>query len=430
MQKVRFDALMLMLVGSAFFLLAGLVMERASPLGLADFKQFYYAARCLLQHRDPYQPNEMWSVYLSEAGNHLPSPAVSLFFKEAISRIPNLPTTFLIVTPLALLPLKLAEAIWIALISGGFILAAFLVWDLCAQSAVRLSAGLIFLLIANSELLLSIGNTAGLVVSLTIIAVWCMIRERFVWAGAACMAAALVVKPHDAGLVWLYFMLAGGVRRKHALRALVLAAVLATPAFLWISHVAPHWRQELAANVAMMISRGGMDDPGPNTGGALGVNMMISLQTVVSTVRDDPQFYNPVVYVVCGVPILLWAIKTLRSSFSPQTAWLALAAITPLAMLPVYHRCYDAKLLLLTIPACVMLWGKRGAIGWWALTLNLAAILLTSDFFWIIFFHLAKYSGPVVGAAMFPIPVILLALGLFYLSVYLKSGVVLVSPPN
>ena len=40
-----------------------------------------------------------------------------------------------------------------------------------------------------------------------------------------CLAISLMLKPHDAGLVWLYFLLAGGIYRKRALQALVADAI-------------------------------------------------------------------------------------------------------------------------------------------------------------------------------------------------------------
>ncbi len=48
-------------------------------------------------------------------------------------------------------------------------------------------------------------------------------------------------------------------------------------------------------------------------------------------------------------------------------------------MLPVYHRPHDAKLLLLTLPACAMLLAEGKLTGRIALLLNSAAIVLTSD---------------------------------------------------
>ena len=49
-------------------------------------------------------------------------------------------------------------------------------------------------------------------------------------------------------------------------------------------------------------------------------------------------------------------------------------------MLPVYHRPYDAKLLLLAVPACAALWAQGGVRRWLGLVTTSAAILVTSDF--------------------------------------------------
>ena len=66
-----------------------------------------------------------------------------------------------------------------------------------------ISDGLLCLLLAGSGLLIEVGNVAGIVVRLYAVAVWCFLRERFAYAGVLCLAIGLLVKPHDAGLVWL-----------------------------------------------------------------------------------------------------------------------------------------------------------------------------------------------------------------------------------
>ena len=48
-------------------------------------------------------------------------------------------------------------------------------------------------------------------------------------------------------------------------------------------------------------------------------------------------------------------------------------------MLPVYHRPYDAKLLILTVPACAALWAQGGARRWLGMLATSAAIGVTSD---------------------------------------------------
>src|ERR1035441_24793 len=97
-------------------------------------------------------------------------------------------------------------------------------WDLGAKHAPILSACLIGFLLANSESVFVTGNTAGMVVGLCLVGAWCFLENRFLAAGVLCMAISLAIKPHDAGLVWLFFFVAGGVYRKRALETLILTA--------------------------------------------------------------------------------------------------------------------------------------------------------------------------------------------------------------
>jgi hypothetical protein len=270
-------------------------------------------------------------------------------------------------------------------------------------------------------MLLALGNTVGLVVGLSVIAVWCFLQNRSTLAGTICMAIALVMKPHDVGLIWLYFLLAGGLARKRALQTLIPVAALVVPALLWTAQIAPHWLVEMQANQSALMQRGALNDPGPHSGGSFGVNMTLCLQTIVSRFWDNPHFYNPVVYFICGALLLIWLRKTLQSRFSPQLAWFAIAAVVPLTILVVYHRSYDARLLLLSVPACAMLWRRGGRLAWWALALTLAAIILTGDIFWIVLFQITHYSGPSLAFGVIPAPLILLALCGFYLYVYVRQ---------
>jgi uncharacterized membrane protein len=269
-------------------------------------------------------------------------------------------------------------------------------------------------------------------VGLCVVAVWCFIERRFASAGILCLAVSLAIKPHDAGLVWLYFLLAGGVYRKRALQTLVVTVVLGLPVLLWISHIAPHWIQELYSNTLANLAPGGAGGPGPNSANSgSGPSMVIDLKSVLYVFRSDPRFYNPVSYLICGALLLAWSVLTLKSRFPQRRAWLALAAIVPLTMLASYHRPYDAKLLLLAVPACAMLWAEGGRIGRLALLMTTAGIVATADIPLIILLILtgnlhistAGLSGQIlIAVLMRPVPLILLAMSIFYLYVYLRSG--------
>lgn len=421
MTNARLDGLQLLLLGSLLFVAIGVLMEFFNPLGMTDFEELYYGSRSVALHHDPYQPEQVAAIYRADNGS-LPADSGVSHTKRLIVFIgSNLPTTLFLVTPLAALPWKLAAPAWMILIASAFILACFQIWRLGEDSAPRFYGALIFLLLINSGLFLCAGNTAGLVVSLTVIAISCFLRDQFVFPGVLCLAFALAMKPHDAGPIWLYLVLVGGSHRKRAVQSLAITIVIAAVAVLWLWHVAPHWLSEYQSNIHAAMSAGGRDNPGPTTQGGRGIGQIISLQAIFSLIWDNASFYNLAACLLCLPLFVVWCVKTLRSGFSLRLAWFALAAISALTMLPFYHRTYDARLLLLAVPACAMLWFEGGRIRGWSILITLAAIILTGDLFWVGFFQLTHYSGSSVVLGMIPAPIALLAFAILYLWAYWRT---------
>jgi len=404
-------------------------LQRASPDGMIDFKGVYYDARCLLQHRDPYLYGEPARVYLAEHKDH---PLLSDVLRQVLSLNIYLPTTSIFIAPFAMLPWGLAHWLWMILAAGSLTFAAFLMWNRGADYAPGISGALICFMLANCEAVLATGNTAGIAVSLCVVAVWCFLRERFVWAGIVCLAVSLVIKPHDAGLVWLYFLLAGASNRKRALQTLLATVVLAAVAILWVTPISPHWMQELQANNLTDLMPGGASNPGPNSANSgSGPSMIINLQSALYVFSDNTRVYNLISYLVCGALLLVWVVYTLRARFSLARAWLALAAVVPLTLLVTYHRPYDAKLLMLTVPACALLWAEGRPIRWVALVASTAAIVSTADIPLTILLTLTRnlhistagISGKMLTVVLTrPVPLILLAMGIFYLWIYARRA--------
>ncbi len=428
MRKARMDGLYLLLLGSAVFLFLGSALENVSPSSMSDFKVVYYSARCLLHHSDPYNESNVLRTYRDEGGER---PSESARDLQVVTQYIYLPTAFSFTVLFAMLPFGPAHLLWMALVVGGLIFASFLIWDLAADYAPIVTGALLCFLLANAELLVVIGNACGIAISFCVLAVWCFYKKRFAALGVLCLAIGLALKPHDTGLVWLYFLLAGGVYRKRALQTLAVFAALSLPVILWVTQVSQHWMQELSSNMSALSVHGGLNDPSPASSGAHGIGMMINLQTALSFFRDDPHFYNPATYLICGVLLLVWSIKTLRSRVTPVGGWLALAAIAPLSMLPVYHRQVDAALLLLTIPACAMLWAEGGRAARLALAVNAAGLVLTGDITWVLILGplsnlhliLSRQAGQILIAALvLPAPLILLTMAIFNLWMYVRHG--------
>jgi hypothetical protein len=427
MSGARRDGLLMLLLGSVIFVLLGFALQNVSSTPLVDFRAMYYPARCLLQHCDPYNEEQVLRIYQVEG---IYGRGDSAKEREMATRYLYLPGAFSVTLPFAMLSWGLAHTLWIALTAGSLIFGSLLIWRVGANHGPIIAGCLIGFLLANSELLIDQGMCAGIAVGFCVIAVCCFVRHRFVVAGIVCMALSLALKPQDTGLVWLYFLLAGGVYRRRALQTLLLTVVLSVPAVIWVWRVAPNWIQELHSSILVFSAHGGINDPGLSSSGAHGLAMVISLQSIISVFRDDPRVYNVGSYLVCAPLLLAWVFITLRFRRTPTRAWLALAAISALSMLPVYHREYDAKLLLLTVPAGVMLWAKGDPIGRLALLLNTLGLVLTGDLTCAVILGLINHLHPpatglshwiLIALQVFPAPLILLLISVFYLWVYARE---------
>jgi hypothetical protein len=428
MADARRTGLIAILLSAAVFVLWGFAIEQRSTGAMTDFKGVYYGARCLLQHCDPYNAAELEGFYKR---NGWEDPTDTVLRRQAKVLYVNLPTSFLFLAPFAALPFGPAHFLWMALIAACFLTAAMLMWKAGAAYSPGAAALMVSVALVNSEVFLAAGNTAGIVVSLCIIAAWCFIEGRYPSLGVLSLLIALTLKPHDAGFVWLYFLLAGGIGRRAAVKCGILAVALAAIAAAWVTLQAPHWTAEMRSNLAVIAAPGGLNSPSPKAFDGRIPDTIIDLQALVSMFRDDPQVYDTASYLACGILLVLWGAKTARAKFTKERAWLALAVIAPLTMLPTYHRQYDAKLLLLATPACALLWAGGGLTRWIALLLNLGAILLNGDTSLAIFYGLTKswhpsatgFSGELLTALLTrPSPIVLLMLSLFYLWVYLHHA--------
>jgi hypothetical protein len=432
MGNARTLGLLFLLIGCVLFVGLGCSFERTTLVSMVDFKAVYYGSRCLLAHHDPYNATALRSIYNAEGAE---SQSLKLRLRFTVAPCVNLPATLVLLSPLALLPWEFAHLLWMAFTAASLILASYLIWDLGSDYAPLLSGILLCIFLPGQETLLEIGNVAGVAVSLCIIAVWCFCRQRFVSAGILCLALSLALKPHDGGLVWVFFLLAGGVWSKRALQSLALTILLSLPALFWVGYEAPRWPQELHANLVETSLPGAVNDPGPAAFDATSHgSVIINLQTFFSLFRDNPRFYNTLSNLICVPLLFLWAFAVLRRPFTHNTISLALAAAAPLTLLPFYHRQHDAALLLLIIPACAALWSRGGPIARLAGLVAVATAIGTSNLF---LQAAAIYSIAARAAAAGwrvlvlnllltrPAPLILLACAIFYLWAFVRrSGTV------
>jgi hypothetical protein len=126
---------------------------------------------------------------------------------------------------------------------------------------------------------------------------------------------------------------------------------------------------------------------------------------------------------------LVWLVATVRARGDERCGHFGLAAIIPLSLLITYHRVYDAKLLLLTIPAFAVLWAEGGVVKWLAFLIHGVTFLLCGDIILslVLVVESKLHLVPTGGFGTFvtvllerPIPLALLTMAIFYLIVYVR----------
>jgi hypothetical protein len=428
MTRARSDGLFFLVLGIITFILFGAFLRYRATDSMVDFKMLYYGGRTLLEHGDPYN-QQTFSAHLDREFGESGFVQRHASMKVSI----NLPTAYFLSAPLAMLPFRLASIIWSLLSSISLITAAILVWRVGASYAPILSGVLAGFALINGAVVIGNGNSAGLIVGLCVIGAWSFVTESAVWLGVFCFAVSLVVKPQDAGFLWLFFLLGGVLTRKRALQSALIAILLAVPASFWVSRSAPQWIPELHANLVEISAPGGNCDPGPTglTSKSGTMEVITDLQTVIGVLDDSPSFYNTSTFLVCGMLLLAWGLVTFRSETSPMLAWLALAAIAPLTLLVTYHRAYDARLLFLAFPACAMLWMKGDGAGRASAAVTAAAVFFTGEvplaflnpFLQSMHLGTASLTGRLETILLARLaPLSLLAMCLFFLSIYWRQS--------
>ena len=392
-----------------------------------DFGEIYYGARTAVHHQDPYNADAALETFRAEGGTFPSNRKGAWATAIVIALDVNLPTTLFLALPLTTLSYAGAQVLWILFTVVLLVTAGCLVWTAGDTTGPGLCGFLIGIILANCQQLFLVGNVAGIAVSLCVFAAWCFLKERYIPIAVVLFALGLALKPHDVGFVWLYFVLVGGAMRKRALQTLAVTCVLGLAAAIWITPLSPHWLHELHDNHVTVSELGSTSDPSPAGLTSGNVGAVLDLQAALSVIMPDPRSYNLASYLVVGSLVAVWGWIVLRRRMTPDRAWLALAVIAVLSLLPVYHRPYDAKLLLLAIPACAKLWSDGGAKRWLSFGFTLAGILFTSDLGEALIVRLSV--GPSTGAppdqkvmllSLVP-PAALLAMGCFYLWMLIRE---------
>ena len=320
-----------------------------------DFVPVYTGARCLLHGCNPYDTSQLEQQFFLAGGQATELPSWNI----DVPVYP--PSTFLVLSPLALFPFPAARLLWFLLNGCLFVASTGLILSMCPRSPRWLATILASVFLVSSGILLVLGQPAIFAISLVVIGCYLFLHGRLLPLGAILFMLSLAVKPQIAGLIVLYLL----VQRIHwRFAAMALAAALAlllsAGLILKLHPRSADWTLTLRGNLTATLSPGGSADPRPTNTQAIGDT---NLQALTSIFFADARIFNAVAYAVFAVLLAAWIMAIVRTNASPELHFLALGALSVLSLTPVYHRFYDTRLLLLTIPAVLIVFQKRRLLG-------------------------------------------------------------------
>jgi hypothetical protein len=339
-------------VAAIVFLVAG--GQRAFHISY-DFVPVYTGAGCLLRGCNPYIPSQLEQQFFRAGGRagELNSWDIDVPVYP--------PSTFVALSPLALLSYPAARLLWFVLNGCLFVTSAVLILFLCPKEYRWPATILASFIVGTSGILLVLGQPALFAISLVIIASCLFLRGRLLGVATVLFVLSLAVKPQIGGLIVLYFS-AQRIHWRYVVVAMAgaLALLLAGGFLLSVHTDSAAWPTTLRANLAATLSPGGSADPRPANQESVGD---ANLQPLTSIVFADAQKFNLAAYAVFLALLVVWVRAVPWTNNTPEIHLVALAGLSVLTLLPVYHRFYDTRLLLLSVPAAMVIFEKRRLLG-------------------------------------------------------------------
>ena len=310
----------------------------------SDFLSPYMQSRAWIHGADPYGGATLLRFW--PPGQEIPEFIKLDFANDRLAAKRGMPspyplTAFALLAPIAALPWSFARFLWLVINLVAFLLMLWLMVSLARADwrDWRTQLFLAFTIaLAPFHTGLATANPVILVVALCVAAVW-LAQQGRVMASGVTLAVGLSLKPTVAMAFIIFYI----VHRQWR----VVTAICATTAVLMIVAMARLWRSGFSwlatylENSAKIFSRGSIDDFTPaNRVWFNMVNVQVAFYSLLKSVLWTRVLSLSVVAVFFG--LWLWFILKNHAGWN----LLALSTLVTICLLPVYHRFYDAALLI------------------------------------------------------------------------------------
>ena len=360
-----------LVLAGAEFVVRGPVRAIRTATHFNDFLSPYIQASAWTRGLDPYSPETLLALWPEGAPRFLFLPIEvadgSILRKRGIPTAYPIPSLVLI-APLSRLPWGLAYGLWLAihLALFGLMLSA-----LVALAGFSCRDPLAVLLVAFTLALapfhtgLVTGNPALIAVEAAVISLWTA-RQGYDVLTAILLTVSAGLKPQIGFCFLLYYLM----RRRWRLlgRTLALLMFLTALGLLRMALAHTPWLANYLKDNQVLLESGILSHFTPANPMRFG---LINLQVVLYSLVGSVSVANRLAVSIGATFLVVWLVVILRRNRrdEEELELLDAGAIAVLSLLPIYHRFYDAALLVL--PLCWAMVSFRKARTFSSLTLLL-----------------------------------------------------------
>jgi hypothetical protein len=352
--------LTLILAAGAEFVVRGPLRAVRSSTQFNDFLSPYIQADAWTRGLDPYSPQTLLKLWPPRAAHlqFVPREVAdgSIIAKRGIPTAYPI-TSLVLIAPLSWLPWNLAYGLWFAINLALFGIMLSRLVELSGFSYRDVRGGLLIALVlalAPFHTGFVTGNVALAAVELGVIAVWTA-RQRYDSATAVLLAVSAGLKP-QIGLCFILYYL---VRRRWRIfaGAAALLALFAAVGLLRLEISHAPWFANYMNDNHVLLESGILANFTPVNPMRFG---LLNLQVILYSIVGSASEANLLAELIGMVFLVVWLIVvSRRRSGQDELELLDLSAIAVMSLLPVYHRFYDAVLLVL--PLCWVVASYRKA---------------------------------------------------------------------
>ena len=335
-------ALLILLSGTELIVRGPVRFARNSSFN--DFISPYIQSNAWVKGIDPYSPSNLVRLWPPTAGHfeflQRDLATGTLVLKRGIPTAYPV-TALFVLAPITIIPWPLAHAVWLVL---NLVAYAFMGLSLALLMHLRWNETRTYIFCAFLLALapfhtgLAAGSIAIVVVSITAVACLAAERRHDILAGML-LAIAISLKPQIGLPFLLYFLLCR--RWRLSTIAIGIVTCVAALAILRLTIAGTPWVENYLNDNRVLLSRGSLGDFTEGNPIRFG---LVNLQVLLYVVLHNRALANGVALAVGIIAGLWWLFLLSRRSGSGRNL-LAVSTLVVISLLPVYHRLYDASLL-------------------------------------------------------------------------------------